>query len=328
MTDPEILVEGIKAGQRKALAKAITLSESSRADHRAQAIDILEMIGAGHDNTIRLGISGPPGVGKSTFIEAFGLHDISQGYRVAVLAIDPSSVISGGSVLGDKTRMEVLSRDPDAFIRPSPAGRTLGGVARRTHEAMMFCEAAGFNLIIIETVGVGQSETMVVDMTDLLLLLLLPGGGDDLQGIKRGIVELANIVIVNKADGNLKLAAEQTAMDYSMARHAQSSGEGGDDFLVRTCSALTGEGLPEVWDLVEKYYQRLLTKGSIAPHRAEQRCRWLWTETSECLLDVLRGDPAVKAELHSVEQAVREGTMLPMTASRRLLDAFLGRLGD
>ena len=307
------------------MAKAITLSESSRADHRAQALDILESLGPGDGKSLRLGISGPPGVGKSTFIEAFGLHAISLGHRVAVLAVDPSSAISGGSILGDKTRMEALSRDLHAFIRPSPAGRTLGGVARRTHEAMLLCEAAGFDVVMIETVGVGQSETMVADMTDVLILLLQPGGGDDLQGIKRGIVELAAIVVVNKADGALKIAAQQTALDYGVARAAQGpQGETGM-LPVQTCSALTGEGLPEAWASVEKYCRALRDSGELASRRGQQQRKWLWSETAEDLLDVLRRDPAVKAELHEIERAVVTGKMLPMTASRRLLDVFLHR---
>jgi LAO/AO transport system kinase len=277
---------------------------------------------------MRLGISGPPGVGKSTFIEAFGLHAISKGHRVAVLAVDPSSVISGGSILGDKTRMEVLSRAPEAFIRPSPAGRTLGGVARRTHETMLLCEAAGFDVIIIETVGVGQSETMVVSMTDALILLLSPAGGDELQGIKRGIVELANIVIVNKADGDLKLAAEQTALDYAAARMA-SSGPGDSGFFpVQTCSALTGEGLPDVWEAVSDYCARRRDTGELTGKRAEQQSEWMWTETSEDLLEELRMDPRVKAELETIEHGVRAGDMLPMTASRHLLNVFLHRGKD
>jgi LAO/AO transport system kinase len=322
-TSADALAEGVLAGDRRALAKAITLSESSRADHRAMALDVLERLGPSETDTMRLGISGPPGVGKSTFIEGFGLYAISRGHRVAVLAVDPSSVISGGSILGDKTRMEELARRQEAFIRPSPAGRTLGGVARRTHEAMLLCEAAGFDLVMIETVGVGQSETMVADMTDVLVLLLQPGGGDALQGIKRGIVELAPIVVVNKADGPLKLAAEQTALDYSTARAVHGEAETVDRFPVQICSALTGEGLPEVWATVEEYYARLRESGELAKHRGQQRRKWLWTETAEDLLDMLRRDPAVKAKLEQIEQAVVDGEMLPMTASRRLLDVFL-----
>ncbi len=320
---PQDLARGIVSRQRRALAKAITLAESSRPDHRAQALDVLEILGSCTGESIRIGVSGPPGVGKSTFIEALGLHAIEQGHRVAVLAVDPSSAISGGSILGDKTRMEVLARHPDAFIRPSPARRTLGGVARRTHEVMLLCEAAGFDVVMIETVGVGQSETMVADMTDVLILLLQPAGGDELQGIKRGIVELADIVVVNKADGGLKTAAEQTALDYGMARMSRMRPEDSDILPVQTCSALTGEGLPQVWSAVEEYERRLRGSGEKTIRRAEQRRTWLWTEMAEDLIEVLREHPGVEAELPGIEEAVVSGHMLPMIGARRLLNVFL-----
>ena len=217
--NPQELAEGIRSGDRRALAKGITLVESTRADHREAAARLLELIMPYTGNSIRLGISGVPGVGKSTFIESFGNHVISQGHRLAVLAVDPTSALSGGSILGDKTRMETLARHPDAYIRPSPAGQTLGGVTRRTRETLLLCEAAGFDVIIVETVGVGQSETAVAQMTDMFLLLLLPGGGDELQGIKRGIMELADLILVNKADGDQQAAANRTVADYRMAVH-------------------------------------------------------------------------------------------------------------
>ncbi len=320
---PEALARDILAGERRALAKAITLSESSRSDHRALALDILEIVGPHTGASIRLGITGPPGVGKSTFIEALGLHAVEIGRRVAVLAVDPSSAVSGGSILGDKTRMEGLARHPNAFIRPSPARRTLGGVARRTHEAMLFCEAAGFDVVMIETVGVGQSETMVADMTDVLVLLLHPGGGDALQGIKRGIVELAPIVVVNKADGDLRQIAEQTALDYTTASAARTLPGTTEVLPVQTCSARTKEGLAEVWMAVERYCEALCEVGEMAARRSEQRRKWLWSETAEDLLEALRRDPRVKMELPGIEKAVLEGRILPMTASRRLLEAFL-----
>ena len=320
---PETLAQAILAGQRRALAKAITLSESSRADHRAQAMDILEIVGPHTGASVRLGITGPPGVGKSTFIEALGLHAVEAGHRVAVLAVDPSSAVSGGSILGDKTRMESLARQTRAFIRPSPARRTLGGVARRTHEAMLFCEAAGYDVVMIETVGVGQSETMVADMTDVLVLLLQPGGGDALQGIKRGIVELASIVVVNKADGALRTVAEQTAADYGAARMARTLPGTTEVLPVQTCSALSGEGVSEVWTTVQRYCGALRDTGELEVRRAEQRRKWLWSETAEELVEALRADPRVKAEVPRLEKAVLEGRILPMTASRRLLEAFM-----
>ena len=322
-TNAEVLAQGILAGERRALAKAITLAESSRLDHREVALDILEIVGPHTGFSMRLGISGPPGVGKSTFIEALGLYVVDEGHRVAVLAVDPSSAVSGGSILGDKTRMESLARHQDAFIRPSPARRTLGGVARRTHEAMLLCEAAGFDVIMIETVGVGQSETMVADMTDVLVLLLHPGGGDALQGIKRGIVELAPIVIVNKADGETKALAEQTAADYRTASAARTLPGTTEILPVLTCSARTKEGLAEVWATVENYCRALRDTGERDVRRSEQRRKWLWNETAQDLLERLRSDPRVKAQLPSIEAAVVRGDMLPMTASRHLLDEFL-----
>lgn len=316
------------AGERRALAKAITLAESSRADHRTEALNLLEIVGPRTGGSLRLGISGPPGVGKSTFIEALGVHAIQQGHRVAVLAVDPTSTLSGGSILGDKTRMEMLARSADAFIRPSPAGRTLGGVARRTYEGMLLCEAAGFDVVIIETVGVGQSDTRVTDMTDMLILLLQPGGGDELQGIKRGIVELASIVVVNKADGESKAMAEQTALDYGMGTSDGPQPFGAHRLLVRTCSALTGEGLPEVWTAVEEYCSELRGGGELMERRARQRLTWLWTETGEDLMEAFRRDPRVRAVLPEVEEAVAAGRILPMIAAHRLLDTFLSTRAD
>ena len=218
-----MLAEQIKAGDRRALAKAITLVESTRADHRQQAAALLETLMPDTGKSIRLGISGVPGVGKSTFIEAFGNYLIKQGHKVAVLAVDPTSAVTGGSILGDKTRMETLAFAENAFVRPSPAGKTLGGVTRRTRESLLLCEAAGFDVILVETVGVGQSETAVADMTDMFLLLLLPAGGDELQGIKRGIMELADLILVNKSDGDQTNTAKQTKGDYAAALHFMKS---------------------------------------------------------------------------------------------------------
>lgn len=322
------LAQAVRAGERRALARAITLVESTRPDHRAQAVEVLEELMKSTGESIRLGISGAPGVGKSTFIEALGGYVIGQGHRVAVLAVDPSSTVSGGSILADKTRMELLNRRQEAFIRPSPAGRTLGGVARRTREALLLCEAAGFDVILVETVGVGQSETMVADLTDLLLLLLQPGGGDELQGMKRGIVELADLVVVNKADGELLAAAGRTASDYAHALSLLRRRSSDWAVPVDTCSALTGEGIEGVWGHVQEYRRLNETNGELAARRAAQAQSWLWSETSEELLATLRDDPRVREELPSLEEAVREGVIPPTRAAQRLLEVFLGKDGN
>jgi LAO/AO transport system kinase len=319
------IAEEVRTGDRQALARAITLVESTRADHRARAIEILELLMSATGDSIRLGISGAPGVGKSTFIDALGGRLIDGGHRVAVLAVDPSSAVSGGSILGDKTRMEELARRREAFIRPSPAGRTLGGVARRTREAMLLCEAAGFDVVIVETVGVGQSETMVADMTDAFLLLLQPGGGDELQGIKRGIVELADIVAVNKADGELEAAARRTAADYGRALGLLRPRTQAWTVPIEVCSALTGEGIPEVWAQVERYLSMLRESGELARRRTEQARAWLWSETAQELQSALQNDPAVRGELPELERAVAEGNLPPTSAAQRLLDTFLDR---
>ena len=322
---PGFSAEAIAAGDRQGLARAITCVESSRPEDRAQALDVLQALRPRTGQSIRIGVSGPPGVGKSTFIEALGLHVIDQGHRVAVLAVDPSSAVSGGSILGDKIRMEELSRNEDAFIRPSPTRRTPGGVARRTHEVMLLCEAAGFDVVMIETVGVGQSETMVADMTDILVMLLQPGGGDELQGIKRGLLELAAFVLVNKADGEFKAAAEQTALDYEAARAIRAEAEMAELLPVRTCSALTGEGVAPVWSALKEYHRGQRESGALRARRSQQYRTWLWTEMAEDLVEELRRDPVVRDRLSEVEQAVMSGKTLPMIAARRLVSEFLGR---
>lgn len=319
------LAEEVRHGHRQALARAITLVESTRADHRARAIEILELLMDRTGDSIRLGISGAPGVGKSTFIDALGNHVIDCGHRVGVLAVDPSSAISGGSILGDKIRMEQLALRQEAFIRPTPAGLTLGGVARRTREAMLLCEAAGFDVIIVETVGVGQSETMVAEMTDVFILLLQPGGGDELQGIKRGIVELADIVVVTKADGELEAGALRTAADYSRALSLLRPRTPGWKVPVQTCSAVTGKGVSAVWELVERYETAFRSSGDLARRRTEQARSWLWTETSQELQSALQSDPRVRGVLPALETAVVEGTLPPTSAAQRLLDIFLDR---
>ena len=325
MTETDVLTKEVLAGSRRSLAKAITLVESSREDHRTEAVRMLEQLTPHAGNSIRIGISGVPGVGKSTFIEAIGNHVADMGHRVAVLAVDPSSAITGGSIMGDKTRMETLSRREDVFIRPSPAGGTLGGVTRRTRESMLICEAAGFDVVIVETVGVGQSETAVADMTDMFLLMLLPGGGDDLQGIKRGIMELADLVIVNKADGDLAATARHSASDYLSALkllHPRTR-----DWLVpvKTCSALERQGIDEIWQTVEEYSQLIDASGEKVERRAQQAKSWMWSEISESLIAALRHDPKAKQRIDGLEQAVIAGSTAPTLAAAELIEIFLGK---
>ena len=320
----EDLADGIRRGDRRALARAITLAESSRADHRAEAEALEARLLADAGRSVRLGISGVPGVGKSTFIEAFGLELIDRGHKVAVLAVDPSSKRSGGSVLGDKTRMEQLARADAAFIRPSPTGGTLGGVARRTREAMLLCEAAGFDVIIVETVGVGQSETAVADLVDLFLLLLLPGGGDELQGLKRGIVELADILVVNKADGELEAAAGRAAAEYANAVRLLPPSHEGWQPPVLTCSAKTGKGIAEVWAEVTRFREAFGPSGAIADTRARQAQAWMWNEISETLMARFKAHPAVAGQATALGAKVRAGLMTPAAAARALMAAFLG----
>ncbi|MFV3076660.1 methylmalonyl Co-A mutase-associated GTPase MeaB [Niveispirillum fermenti] len=316
------LADRVLAGDRRALAQAITLVESTRPDHRAQAESLLATVLPHTGKGVRVGISGVPGVGKSTFIEAFGLHVIGQGHKVAVLAIDPTSQRTGGSILGDKTRMEMLSRDTRAFIRPSPAGATLGGVARRTREAMLLVEAAGFGVVIIETVGVGQSETAVADMVDLFLLLLPPAGGDELQGIKKGIVELADMIVVNKADGDLANAARHAVAEYRHALALLRPANASWRVPVLSCSALNNAGIDGVWDSIGDYRRILDDSGDIDRRRADQARAWMWNEIRENLLSAFQADGAVRAELPGLEAATAAGAITPGAAARRLLDLF------
>ncbi len=326
--DIQQLAQRIRSGDRRALAKGITLVESTRSDHRSRAITLLETIMPQTGNSIRLGISGVPGVGKSTFTEAFGNHVIEQGHKLAVLAVDPTSALSGGSILGDKTRMELLSRNPNAFIRPSPAGGALGGVARRTRETMLLCEAAGFDVVVVETVGVGQSETAVAEMTDMFLLLLLPGGGDELQGIKRGIMELADLILVNKADGDQQAAARRTVSDYSLALHFLHARSKNWQARVQACSALSGQGVAEVWQTVEEYRQTLTGVGEIESRRAAQAKAWMWSETADALLAELKANTEVRQLVGLLESEVVSGTLPPTVAAEKLLKAFKTAQGD
>lgn len=320
--EPAQFAEALLRGDRRALARAITLVESSRPEDREPGDRLLQQIAPRAGNSIRIGISGVPGVGKSTFIEALGNYLIDNGERLAVLAVDPSSALSGGSILGDKTRMETLSRREEAFIRPSPAGRTLGGVARHTRETMLLVEAAGFNVVLVETVGVGQSETAVAEMTDLFMLLLLPGGGDELQGIKRGIVELADLIVVNKADGELAAAAGRAAADYRNALGFLHPRHPDWEVPVATCSALEQRGIDDVWATIGRFRTVMTDNGELARARAAQSLAWLWDETAEQLLAALKNDAAVRQRVNELEDAVTSGETSPRVAAHALVEQF------
>ncbi|MCC6467920.1 MAG: methylmalonyl Co-A mutase-associated GTPase MeaB [Alphaproteobacteria bacterium] len=323
------LADSLLSRDRHALARAITLVESTRADHRAEADALLAKLLPHAGKSIRVGITGTPGVGKSTFIEALGLHAIAKGHRVAVLAVDPSSRRGGGAILGDKTRMPELTRSDAAFIRPSPSGGTLGGVARRTAEAILVCEAAGFDVVLVETVGVGQSETAVADMTDLFLLLLQPHGGDELQGIKRGVMELADILAVNKADGENVDAAGRAQADYANAIRLLRPPSPWWTPAVLQCSALTGKGVPELWDAIARFRRageaRGAAEGGIAGRRARQaRARW-WTEVGDGLMEALKADRAAAKLIPALEAKLDSSALTPGAAARALLAAFRGK---
>lgn len=321
------LAKAVHRGERRALARAITLVESSRPDHRAGALELLEHLrDLKPKEALRIGLSGTPGVGKSTFTEAFGMHLISLGLKVAVLAVDPSSTRSGGSILGDKTRMERLAREKQAFIRPSPSQTNLGGVARRTREAIMLCEAAGYDVVLIETVGVGQSETMVAQMSDIFLLLLAPAGGDELQGVKRGIMEIADIILVNKADGDLKATATRTCADYAGAlrllRKRSRDPEGYP--LAQTVSATEGDGIAQAWDAIQTLAQKRRDMGVWDRNRKAQNLHWFEAELREGVLRQLSEDPAVKAAISGLEDAVTGGQITPSAAAAQVLSHLHG----
>lgn len=323
--DVSTLAQSVIAGDRRALARAITLVESAREDHRTEARALVAAVAQGGRQALRIGLSGTPGVGKSTFIESFGCFLTAQGLRVAVLAVDPSSARSGGSILGDKTRMERLSRDPLAFIRPSPSQTHLGGVARRTREAVTLCEAAGYDVVLIETVGVGQSETMVAEMCDLFLLLLAPAGGDELQGVKRGIMEMADLILVNKADGDLKPAALRTQADYAGAlrllRHRPQDPEGFPKAM--TVSALEEAGLAQVWSEITTLAEWRRAEGHWDSRRAAQARHWFEEEVRQGLLASLARDP-LRGLMGQLGEAVGQGRRTPDEAAAELL-ALLGR---
>lgn len=320
MPDAATLAAGVRERDRAVIARAITVVESTRTDHRAIAAELVADLQRDLPAAVRLGITGVPGVGKSTFIDAFGSMLTSEGHRVAVLAVDPSSTRTRGSVLGDKTRMERLANDEAAFVRPSPSSGTLGGVARATREAMVVLEAAGYDVVIVETVGVGQSEVAVAQMVDTFLLLALARTGDQLQGIKKGILELADVIAVNKADGDHAPEARQAARELSGALHLVAGRESEQwKVPVLTCSALTGAGVPEVWAAVREHRQWLQGSGRLEHLRAQQRVAWLWDTVQDRLLTRVRHDPRVQAQSAQIETEVAAGRITPAAAAEQLL---------
>lgn len=315
-------VAGIRAGERAILARAITLVESELPAHAELAQAVLNAILPYTGGSTRVGLSGVPGVGKSTFIDAMGMHLLSLGHRVAVLAVDPSSSVTGGSILGDKTRMARLSRETAAYIRPSPSSGSLGGVARKTRESMLLCEAAGFDVVIIETVGVGQSETVVADMTDVYLVLMLAGAGDDLQGIKRGILEVADVLAINKADGDNRRRAESARHELASALHVMRGA--GRIPPVHMVSSVEATGLPELWDAVRGFVDERRTEGALDARRRAQQLDWMQAMIREGLEQAFRADSAIAASLPGIEHEVRDGRLHATTAAARLLAQFLG----
>jgi LAO/AO transport system kinase len=308
------LARGIRVGDRATLARAITLIESKRADHRKTAHFLVQELLPLTGNAVRLGITGAPGVGKSTTIDALGTYLTGLGHKVAVLAVDPSSSRTGGSILGDKTRMAQLAMDPKAFVRPSPASGTLGGVAAKTRETMLLCEAASYDVVMVETVGIGQSETAVADMTDFFLVMMLPGSGDELQGLKKGIVELADMIAVNKADGDNIARARLAAADYRAALNILSPHSENWSPPVLTYSALTGNGIADLWAQVLAHKVKMTETGELAVRRREQQVKWMWTMLEERLSARLRSDPSVRAKLRHAEAAVAAGKLAPTLA--------------
>jgi LAO/AO transport system kinase len=307
------------------MARAITRLESTRDADYAEGQAILEALIADSGNAIRVGITGPPGVGKSTFIEALGLQLVDLGKRVAVLAVDPSSPVTGGSILGDKTRMERLMVRPEAFIRPSPSGGSLGGVAHRTREAMLLCEAAGYDIVLIETVGIGQSEVAVSSMVDFFLVLLLPSGGDELQGIKKGVIELADALVVNKADGAMENAAERTRLDYASALELIRSSSDHWRPCALSASALDSRGVSEVWDAIVEHHELMLSSGQFEARRQAQARAWMWKLIDEGISRAFRQQPGMDEAIAREEESVATRKTTPAAAARALLEAFASR---
>ncbi len=311
---PSDLARGIRSGDRATLARAITLIESKRADHRSTAHRLVQELLPLTGKAVRLGITGAPGVGKSTTIDVLGTYLTKKGHKVAVLAVDPSSTRTGGSILGDKTRMAQLASDPYAFVRPSPSSGTLGGVAAKTRETMLVCEAAGYDVVLVETVGIGQSETTVAEMTDFFLVLMLPGAGDELQGLKKGIVELADMIAVNKADGDSIERARLAAAEYRAALNILAPHSATWSPPVVTYSALTGNGVPELWTQVLAHKDKMTATDELAARRREQQVKWMWAMLEERLTSRLRSDASVRAKLRQAETAVAAGKLAPTLA--------------
>lgn len=323
--DVQAYVDGVRGGDRAILARAITLIESEQPAHAGLAQEVLEALLPATGGSRRVGISGVPGAGKSTFIDALGVSLTGRGHRVAVLAVDPTSSISGGSILGDKTRMSALASDPNAFIRPSPTSGTLGGVARKTRESVLLCEAAGFNVVLVETVGVGQSETIVAGMVDFFVVLLIAGAGDELQGIKRGILEVADMLAINKADGDNRARAVRAQASYQSALRLMRASSVPP---VVTCSALEKTGLDELWSLLMTEWNRMQNTGELERKRQKQQVQWMWDMVEDGLRKALRGDPELAALISELEDAVGRAQTTPSVAAWRVLARFAERAGD
>ena len=316
------LLEEILKGNRRSMAKAITLLESTNLESFEKGQELLDSLLPYTGKALRIGITGVPGVGKSTFIEAFGLYLIEIGYRVAVLAVDPSSPITGGSIMGDKTRMKELSQHPDSFIRPSPSSGVLGGVARKTRETILICEAAGYEIIFVETVGVGQSETLVDSMVDLFMLLLLPNAGDELQGIKKGVLELADLIVINKSDGVQESQAITTQSEYRKAMQLLSSSKNSWEPQILRGSALEKQGIDKIWEAVNNFRESMKNSGEWEQQRRSQYEKWMWTLVEEGLLKNFRKNELIQKKIPELEKFVASGEILPASAARKLLEMW------